>query len=57
MKIYLQEGGDGVDSNLDQRNANIEYIQLENSDLNFKELNFLPTTYLLFTMSQIHSNF
>lgn len=57
MKIYLQEGGDVIDSNLDQRNPNIDYFELVNPDLNFKELNFMPTTYLLFTMSQIHSHF
>ena len=58
MKIYLQEGGDGIDSNLhDQRNANIDYVSLENSDSTFKELNFMPVTYLLFTMSHIQTSY
>ena len=56
MKIYLQEGAEGIESNLhDPRAAKVDYIQLDNAECSFKDLGFTPTTYLLFTMSQLNN--
>jgi len=58
MKIYLQEGAEGMESNLnDPRNSKVDYIPLENSECSFRDLGFTPTTYLLFTMSQLQNNY
>lgn len=56
MRIYLQEGAEGMESNLhDPRSAKVDYIPLENAECSFKDLGFTPTTYLLFTMSQLNN--
>lgn len=58
MRIYLQEGADGIASNMhDPRSAKVDYILLDNADCSFKDLGFTPTTYLLFTMSQLSNNY
>ena len=58
MRIYLQEGAEGMEASLnDARNTKVDYIPLDNSDCSFKDLGFSATTYLLFTMSQIQSNY
>jgi hypothetical protein len=58
MRIYLQEGADGMESNLhDPRNSKVDFIPLDNAEYSFKDLGFTPTTYLLFTMSQLQHNY
>lgn len=58
MRIYLQEGAEGMESNLhDPRSAKVDYIYLDNAECSFKDLGFTPTTYLLFTMSHLQSNY
>jgi hypothetical protein len=41
----------------DPRSAKVDYILLDNPDCSFKDLGFTPTTYLLFTMSQLSNNY
>lgn len=58
MRIYLQEGAEGMEANLhDARNSKVDYIPLDNADCSFKDLGFAATTYLLFTMSQIQTSY
>lgn len=41
MRIYLQEGAEGIESNLhDPRSAKVDYIPLENAELSFRDLGF-----------------